>query len=778
MSLKVGELSVELGIDDSKYKSGMRSLPSQAKSVGDDAGGGFASGMESGAEPTGGKLSGLISKMGPLLVTGVGAVGALAGVALMHGLTSSMEQEAVADKLGAQLGASEEMTAEYGRIAGKLYADGFGEGYGDITAAIKEVTQNGLLPEDATEAQVQNVTEQLLTVADVLDQDIGMTSQAVGNLLRNGLATDAAQAFDILTRGVQQGADKAGDLMETFQEYSTLFRDIGIDGATATGLLSQGLKAGARDADKVADALAEFAKVGQDGSEKSAEGYKMLGLSAEEMTRKVAAGGPEAAGALDQVLDRLRATEDPVKRNAAAVALFGTQAEDMGDALFALDPSTAVQGLGDVAGAAEDLASAYDNPAAKIESFKRKALQGLTDLVGSKVIPMVEKLAASKGFQEFVAGAQEAFKDAAAAISVFVKSPGFNEFITNVREGFKSVVDWITRNWPTISAVVGAVVQILVTYYKQLWFQLQLGIKWFTWLWQNVLSPMASWIMGTLVPTIVAVAQWLGGKLAPIVQMVAQFWTGKLWPALKFVAAFITGTVIPVVGRIISKFIEVARAVGNRVGEIVRFVNGIPGRISAVVSSMWNGIKSGIANARQAVSDRVGEIVSTITGIPGRIGNLSGRLVEAGKDLIRGLIRGITDMAGRAVQAIKDTVGDMVGAALRLLKIESPSKVFMNIGEQTVRGLAVGVLQTAPVARDSLSSVVSSLGATATSELSSVSSGSSMAAAVSGGFAGGRGDVHVHNHFNGPVAGRDGARWVRDQTRDGARRGVRSTRAA
>lgn len=33
--------------------------------------------------------------------------------------------------------------------------------------------------------------------------------------------------------------------------------------------------------------------------------------------------------------------KDPVKRNAAAVALFGTKAEDMGKALFALDPSKA-----------------------------------------------------------------------------------------------------------------------------------------------------------------------------------------------------------------------------------------------------------------------------------------------------------------------------------------------------------------------------------------------------------------------------------------------------
>ncbi|WP_225855252.1 hypothetical protein [Micromonospora noduli] len=45
--------------------------------------------------------------------------------------------------------------------------------------------------------------------------------------------------------------------------------------------------------------------------------------------------------------------KDPVEQRAAAVALFGTKAEDLGDALYALDPSTAMAGLGDLAGATQ-----------------------------------------------------------------------------------------------------------------------------------------------------------------------------------------------------------------------------------------------------------------------------------------------------------------------------------------------------------------------------------------------------------------------------------------
>src|SRR3546814_1665275 len=57
--------------------------------------------------------------------------------------------------------------------------------------------------------------------------------------------------------------------------------------------------------------------------------------------------------ALDLTLDSLRRMKDPTEREAAAVALFGTQAEDLGAALFELDPSSATKKLGDVGGAAK-----------------------------------------------------------------------------------------------------------------------------------------------------------------------------------------------------------------------------------------------------------------------------------------------------------------------------------------------------------------------------------------------------------------------------------------
>lgn len=377
---------------------------------------------------------------------GAAAAGVVVAAVLAKGFSDALGNEVANDKFAAQLGLPPERAKELGKVSGSLYADAYGDSIGTVNEALKSVLQSGAVFEDVDNGSLEKLTAKALDLGTAFDQDVGGPAKAAGQLIRNGLAKDADEAFDIITRGFQEGADKSGDLIDTFNEYSTLFRDLGISGEAATGLLVQGLGAGARDADKVADALKEFAIRGQDASTLSAEGFELIGLNAKEMTKQVASGGPKAAAALDKVLDRLRETEDPVKRNAAAVALFGTQAEDLGDALFALDPSQAVARLGNVEGAAARLGDTLnDNTATKIESFKRTALQGLTDFIGGTVIPGVEGLVGL--FQE------EGFAGGLERIGQVIEeqAPIIGQKLLDLGERF---VDWIG---PQIEPALGAI---------------------------------------------------------------------------------------------------------------------------------------------------------------------------------------------------------------------------------------------------------------------------------------------------------------------------------
>lgn len=310
--------------------------------------------------------------------------------------TAALDVTGAAGKFQAQLGLTAGESKKVGAVAGKLFSDAYGENMQDVNTAVTSVIQNIDGMKGAGSDALETMTARALTTADVLGEDVGAVTRAVSQLMRTGLAPDAQTAFDIITKGAQNGVNVAGDLLDTFSEYGTQFRKLGLDGAAATGLMTQGLKAGARDADTVADTIKEFSLKAIDGSKTTAAGFDALGLSANKMASDIAAGGPRANAALDLTLDRLRAVKNPVDQAAIAVQLFGTKAEDMGQALFALDPSEASKAMGDLAGATDRAGDAMGETAqAKFESFKRTLSTSVVEFIANNVIPVVQNLASA-----------------------------------------------------------------------------------------------------------------------------------------------------------------------------------------------------------------------------------------------------------------------------------------------------------------------------------------------------------------------------------------------
>ncbi len=685
--MTVGELAVLLKLDSKPFdrdldKSGKR-LGGLTR-VGHEAKLHLESGsFDSSVDKAGSKLEGLsdVAKKVGGAVGALLAAGAAAGLAAIgKGFADALDVGAVNDKLAAQLGASGDYAADLGKIAGDLYADAYGESLGQVNEALKGVKQNGLLFEDATDEQVKSVTAKVLDLATAFDQDLGQSTAAVGQMLRNGLAKDADEALDILTRGFQQGADKSGDLLDSFNEYSTMFRDLGIDAATATGMLSQGLQAGARDSDTVADALKEFAIRGQDATETSAEGYKALGLSAEDMTAKIAGGGKGASEALDMVLDGLRGTEDPVKRNAAAVALFGTKAEDLGDSLFSLDPSTAVKALGDVEGAAARMGSTLaDNAATRLESFKRKGLQRLSDFVGGTVIPAIEGLAGA--FGTLGSGDLQGF---AAQVDAIFGGSG------KLTGPIRAAVTFIRDNMTSVLAGLGTLVATVVV------------------------PPFLAWAAATVVAlapiiAIGAAIAALGGGVVyayqhfegfrKVVQSVADWMTTKAWPAIQQMAAGVAEAfgeavvwvrqhwseiqeaithVVNVVQGVIRTAVDVIsvfwRAWGDdllamvqtvwgfiseTISNVVRGLQGVISFVLAVINGDWGKAWDSVKQIAGAVWDQISNIISTAVNL---VSSVIGGVLSMIAEVWRGVWGGIRDFLGGIWGSITGTVSAALAA--------------------------------------------------------------------------------------------------------------------
>lgn len=376
-------------------------LVKAARKAGDDTGSTLASRAGASIRSGASQISGAVASV----AAGAAAAG---GAALGAGFATALDMSRATGTIQAQLGVTEKEAGRIGSAAGAVYSSGFGASMPEVSDAVGSVVQQMQFMRDASSADLQEVSKQAMVTADVLNVDVSRAARAAGQMVKTGLAADAEEAFDLMTAGAQAGANAADDLADTYAEYSTQFRNMGLSGADTIGLMTQGLNAGARDADTVADAIKEFSIEAVAGTDRVRTGYEMLGMDADAMFAAIGEGGSSARDALDQTLDSLREVEDPVERNAIATELFGTKAEDLGAALYELDLDTAASDMGDMAGAASDAADAMEETDAQKLAAAWRELK--TEL-GGELIPVLTQVAS------WVTNNMDTVKQAAVAVA-------------------------------------------------------------------------------------------------------------------------------------------------------------------------------------------------------------------------------------------------------------------------------------------------------------------------------------------------------------------------
>lgn len=443
---------------------------------------GSEAGKEAGDEAGANMVSGIVEALGSIPIAGavIGAGAAIAG-GIILGIKQGLAIEAERDLFSAKTGFDEATSARFGRAAGEAYANAWGTSIADNLDTARVALEQGLINKDSIERDVEAVIASLSGISQIMEADIPTAARAAGQLIKTGLAGNAQQAFDVIVAGYQNGADASHDLLDTLVEYPTHFRDLGLSAQDAVGLLTQGLKGGAFNADKVADSLKELTiRVKDLGDKNAGDALKKIGLGHEEMARKFAEGGPAAREGLQQILNGLRGVEDPAARAQLAVALFGTQAEDMAGALASLDLSTAAQQLGGIEGAAgaadRALATMSDNTSTKIESAKRNIevamdgikgalaeafgdeISGVADWVSKNRAPLMQffldvingAIDAGKGFADFSASALESIGQLFAGLA---KLPLINQ---DMRDAFTAASDGANSAAATIRTKIPA----------------------------------------------------------------------------------------------------------------------------------------------------------------------------------------------------------------------------------------------------------------------------------------------------------------------------------
>lgn len=660
-------------------------------------------GMREGRETVETETAGMVdaaetngAKMGTALATAGAAAGAMAAAALVSTLEQALDVSSATTRLEAQLANTVGDVGQATDAMKAVFTDGWGESAAEVGDAIKSVTLN---MDDFTGNQqgLEDMTKKAMALANVFDDDINKATAAAGQMVKTGMADSFEEAMDLIAAGMSSVANKSEDLLDTFNEYSTQFRRIGLDGATAMGLISQGLKAGARDSDAVADALGIFGEMALAGGAQVDQAFSSIGLNGQKIGTMMRAGGDEATQALQDTMDALRGTDDATVRLAAAQVLFGDLANTQADALFALDPASAAAagGFDNVAGAADKVVKKLeDSPAMKMESFKRGVQQNVIDFLGGTVLPAVSDFKAA--FQrEFGSIWAEAGKGGAQGVDRVI---GFFQILgvrllEKIKELAPKAIEGLVGLGQTIADYAMANPEKV--------FKIAL-------------------IAGALVMAIVALPMLVAGAISATAFLIIAGFVSKLVTALdeKLPAwwrsftnwvstkAGQAGRVFHVVGAAIGRWFGglwskyISGPVGRQWNAWMGSVRALPGRAVNGLSSLGSRLAGASSGAWQRFKDaavRKGtDFIGWVGRLPGRVtrgvGSTGRLLYGKGRDVVTGLWNGISSLGGWLWTKVKNFVSsNVVNAAKSFLHIGSPSKLMADeIGHWLPPGIAEG----------------------------------------------------------------------------------------
>lgn len=305
------------------------------------------------------------------------------------------------------------------------------------------------------------------------------------------------------------------------------------------------------------------------------------------------------------------------------------------------------------------LANALSDGASKLGTSLKNAVGKAFDTI-KDVAPFTKPM---------IDGMEKAWKDIEKAWG------GAKEYFNKIFDGakedatgaFSKIQDYIGEAWETVQKIWNE----CRPYFEKVF---------------NSVSSIVSDVFG-IVQTVISNAV---SKIRPMIQ--------KLQPL--FESAFgaaraVAEVVFPAVASLIS-------TVFSRISKIVNTFRPL---VEGVFKGAWNAVQTvwnvaadfftGIFNIIKNIFKGIkaiwqGDFKGAWNAIKGVFASAGSTFLNIGKDIMNGLINGVKNMAGAAVQTVKNVAGNIISGAKSVLGIHSPSRVFKQIGEYTMKGFEVG----------------------------------------------------------------------------------------
>lgn len=671
-----------------------------------------------------------ISGMGGSLSPLAAVAGAAVGAALIAGIIGAMGNDQVLANVTAQFGLTEKESQIAGKSAGSLYRQNFGESMEQVAPIIAQVGDSlgGLT--DSTRAETEKISGHVLTMADVFGVDAATSVAALDSAVKNGLAPSLQNATDIATRVFQEAGPKGEEFLDVINEYGPNLQALGISmedfGAMSVGFLD----GGGLSIDQFADSLREMSIKVLDGSAEASGAFDAIGLDAGAMTAAIAAGGPEANAAFDQMVAGLLAIKDPVAQNAAGAALFGSMWEDSSGAILAgLAPVPGA--LGEVDGAAQSMSDTVGGTASSnIESFKRTAMGLATDVIGGAILPALGNFAStlSSTLGPAITSVTGFIQDNKTVLGTVASVIGGIVAAFALYKGAMLVATAVTTGYTAVQTALNVVMAMnpialivlaiagLVAGFIYLWNNVEGFRNFWVMVWDAIMiavDAVVLWFTDTVVPAFEAAwaavqvglqaigdffsAIWNGIKSAieiailiitTIITTYINIWKAIITTVFNVIVAIVTGVwnaIVAVISGAVNAVSAVVSAVFNAVSATVSAVfNGI----KSVASSVWNGIVSVVSGAVAGVKAGI----NGLSTIPATVSGWFTSMATGVSTAFTGVVTFVTGIPGKVVSALGS-----VGSTLK------------NAGGQLISGFIDGIKAKFESVKSSLGDLTSKL---------------------------------------------------------------------
>jgi phage-related minor tail protein len=514
--------------------------------------------------------------------------------------------------------------------------------YESVATTVADVnTRMGL-----TGSNLETVSSQFLEAGRILNSEIDISSASAAFNAFKIDSDDTSDALDHLFRVGQATGIEINTLTGIVQKNAPAMQALGFsfeDTALMAGMLD---KAGVESNSVMAGMGKGLVKLAKDG-EQPAEAYRrVIG----EIEGFVESGQEASALALSAELFGTRNAPQMISAlNSGALSFddLGTAAGITGDTIL---------GLGEETMKFSDRLQIFENTAsAAFEPLATKVFDALGDAL-SAAMPHIETFGAWLDKNEWVLGVVAGIIGGALVIGIGLLTAAI---WTMTAALFASPITWIIAGVILLGVAIFALVanwDTVIGFLSNIWNGF---IGWIT---DGLTAFGEGWT-----------SFWdgVGEKISEVWQGIIDWITG-IWNGI--VALFLA---IHPVGIIISHWDQIWAAT-------VSVWNAVTGFIGAI----WN-------NIIEAVSIGVDGVLNFFTSmgerITGAITGLANNAYSWGSDIINGLLNGLRAMGGKIASFFGDLlpswVTDSFSAALG---INSPSRVFMELGGHTADGFVLG----------------------------------------------------------------------------------------